>query len=347
MPKSSAELAEENRAATRKLVQSVVVAQGNIFIRDLLRRKKIPIGISKEEFEDNLLQAIEADQIGLADVTAWLDEVEGWGEQSVYLYNVPKAIAANPIWSSAEGVKKKLTPAQRKLWNVDSLAFPDKWELTAISFDGSSLRYVWHQRLETLLRRKDKDRREVIEGETYEFRAFLVRDDRAVLRFFFQPQKRMAAVFMQIPAEGDAHESALGMVRDEIKPLVDLDALKSFFASNVIKNLDQAALDNETAAKVKSKKTRLADASNYVEFANTSGGDGYSQSAAVRAVRRAVKPGSFAGSTGIFLYTARTPTDAERFVTVEIFGEERRIKLRAQLKASEVWDILDLLRKYE
>ncbi len=70
----------------------------------------------------------------------------------------------------------------------------------------------------------------------------------------------------------------------------------------------------------------------------------YSQSQPVRAVRRAVQPGVFAGSNGVFLYKARTYTNAERVISIEIFGEERRILLRAQLKADEVWDILDLLR---
>src|SRR4051812_24503842 len=113
MAKSNTGLAEESRAATRKLVQSVVMAQGNIFIRDLLRRKKIPMGVRKEQFEANLLRAINTDHIGLADVTGWLEEVEGWGEQSVYLYNVPKTIATDPVWNSAEGVKRSLSSAQR------------------------------------------------------------------------------------------------------------------------------------------------------------------------------------------------------------------------------------------
>jgi len=341
------ELAEENRTAVRRLVQSVVIAQGNIFIRDLLRRMKIPMGVRKEQFEANLLQAVDAGQIGIDDVTKWLEEVEGWGEQSVYLYNVSKTIEDDPLWKSVESVKRTLSPGHRELWNAKSLEFPDTWKLTGISYDDRSLRYIWHRRLETLVRRPDKDRREEIDGETYEFKAYLVRDDRSVLRFVLQLEKRLAAVFMQIPAVGNAHADALNMVRDATKQLVNWGVLKTFGASNVIKNLDQAALHDAVGAKVKSKKTRLSHASNYVEFANTSEKGSYSQSAPVRSVRLAVKPGNFAGSTGIFLYTARTHTSAERLVTFEIFGEESRILLRAQLKAEEVWDILDLLRNYE
>jgi hypothetical protein len=60
------------------------------------------MGVRKEQFKANLLRAINTDHIGLADVTGWLEEVEGWGEQSVYLYNVPKTIATDPVWNSAE-----------------------------------------------------------------------------------------------------------------------------------------------------------------------------------------------------------------------------------------------------
>jgi hypothetical protein len=160
-------------------------------------------------------------------------------------------------------------------------------------------------------------------------------------------EKRLAAVFMQLPIEGDSHDTARAMVREATDPLIPWDQLRPFSTSDAIKHLDQAALEQKVAAKVKSKKTRLTDADNYVEFANTSEDGGYVQSAAVRAVRRAVRPESFEGSAGIFLYSARTPTELERVITIEIFGEQRRIKLRAQLKANEVWEILEMLRGLE
>ncbi len=190
------------------------------------------------------------------------------------------------------------------------------------------------------------DRREKIEGDWYQFRAHLERPDRSVMRFVLQLEKRLAAVFMQIPAEGDEHQTLIRMVQEVTKPLVDWKALKPFSASDAIKNLDQAALENEAMAKVKSKKVRLTDADNYIELASTSE-NGYRQSEAIRSVRRAVKTESFAGNTGVFLYDARTPTQQHRPVKIDIFGEERRIKLWAQLKANEVWEILELLRNSE
>jgi hypothetical protein len=336
-----------DRRVARRLVESVVLAQGNIFIRELLRRKKLRIGTKKEDFEANLLEAIDAGDLGLADITEWLDEIEGWGDQHVYLYHLPQAYAADRIWRSADEVKKRIPKADIELWNAVSLQFPEEWALTGIFHGGDFLQYVWHERITTLLRRPGMDRREYIEGDWYQFRANLERPDRAVMRFVLHFGKGIAVAFLQIPAEGSAHQDALSMIQKATKPIVDWATLVPFSASDAIKNLDQAALENEAVAGVKSQKTRLTDAGNYIEFASTSQDAGYRQSAAVRSVRRAVKPESFAGNSGVFLYNAHTPTQLQRPVKIEIFGEQRRIRLWAQLKADEVWEILDLLRNAE
>lgn len=346
MAKLLSEVEKVDRAAAREMIRTVVMAQGNIFIRDLMRRKKIAVGVRKEQFETNLIKAINSGQITRADVVAWLGEVEGWGDQTVYLHKVPEALAREAHWASAEAVKGRLPKEQQEVWDKDSLTFPESWALTSISYRDRTLQYTWHQHLETLVRKPDKDHRQVIDGETYQFKAYLVRDDRAVLRFVLSLDKLLAAVFMQIPAEGNGHQAARDLVKDTVKPLVDWDRLNIFSTADVIRNLDQAALDDAIADKVKSRKTRLSDASNYVEFANTSDG-GYSDSEPVRAVRLAVRPGSLTGSGGLFVYKARTPTNAERLVLLEVSGEDRRIRLRAQLQAVEVWDILEMLRKYE
>jgi hypothetical protein len=336
-----------DRRAARRLVESVVLAQGNIFIRELLRRKKLRIGTKKEEFEANLLAAIEAGDLSLTDITDWLDEVEGWGDQHVYLYHLPDSYLADRSWRSAEEVKKRIPKADRELWNAVSLQFPETWTLTGIFHSGDTLQYVWHERIMTLLRKPRMDRREYIDGDWYQFRAHLERPDRAVMRLVFRFGKGIVAAFLQIPVEGSAHNDALSMIQKATKPILDWAELTPFSASDAIKNLDQAALENEAVAGVKSQKTRLTDAGNYIEFASTSQDAGYRQSAAVRSVRRAVRPENFAGNTGVFLYNARTPTKLARTVKIEIFGEQRRVRLWAQLKADEVWEILDLLRNAE
>jgi hypothetical protein len=330
-----------------ELTRSVVLAQGNIFIRELLRKKNLPIGTSKEEFEANLIGAIAAGKLELSDLVQWLEEVEGWGDQHIYAFRVPEEMAADPLWRSSENVREKLPPAHRKLWRARSLLFPAAWTLTSIDCENGILRYVWHQQANTLLRKPVMDRLETIAGDSYRFRAYLIRPDRSVLRFVLDLTKGLGGVFMQIPAEGDAHREALAMVRETTKPIVEWSKLDQFSASDAIKSLDRAAMrDQSEDAKIVSKRTRLTDAQRYVEFASASD-DGIYRSEALRSVRKSVKPAKFAGNTGIFFYHAKTPTNQKRPVTVEMFGQERRVKLRAQLRADEVWEIMQLLAKHQ
>jgi len=42
-----------------ELVRGIVLAQGNVFIKELLRSKDIKIGATKAYFEDNMLGAVQ------------------------------------------------------------------------------------------------------------------------------------------------------------------------------------------------------------------------------------------------------------------------------------------------
>ncbi len=99
----------------RALVRSIVVVQGNIFIRELLRKQGIRIGANKAEFEGGLRTAIAGGKLRLSQVRAWLEEVEGWGEQHAYLYHVPYEVLDDPKRNSAERVSASLPPQQQKL----------------------------------------------------------------------------------------------------------------------------------------------------------------------------------------------------------------------------------------
>ncbi|MFX7825231.1 hypothetical protein ABTK20_22785, partial [Acinetobacter baumannii] len=70
----------------KQIVGSIILSQGNDFIKELLRQNKIPIGTTKPEFGRNLSQAIETGALSQEMIEDWLRDVEGWGNQHVYLY---------------------------------------------------------------------------------------------------------------------------------------------------------------------------------------------------------------------------------------------------------------------
>ena len=129
----------EEAADLKRLAAGIIRAQGNRFVKDLLRDNGIRIGTNKAEFEANLNTAIENGDLTLNDVSAWLHSVEGWGNQHVYLYALSPSIR-NDL--NTVNIQKRVKAAKlNSVWNgVTTLAFPDKPELTSITFNDGVLR---------------------------------------------------------------------------------------------------------------------------------------------------------------------------------------------------------------
>ena len=123
---------QDDLEALRRLIQGITLAQGNIFIKELLRQKKIPLGATKAEFEKHMLAAIDNGTLQRADLEAWLDDVEGWGDQHIYLYNIPRAITSDALWRDPEHVHNRVVQANLgDVWEAPtSLRFPEEPELT-------------------------------------------------------------------------------------------------------------------------------------------------------------------------------------------------------------------------
>lgn len=107
----------------KELAHRVIVAQGNVFIKELLRASGAKIGTTKDDFASNLDAAIDAGLVTQEMLEAWLAEVEGWGDQHLYLV-VPPKIDQKAL---TRGVMASSHAAA--LGAVASLDFPDALEL--------------------------------------------------------------------------------------------------------------------------------------------------------------------------------------------------------------------------
>jgi hypothetical protein len=337
MAKTPPTLSEKD--ALLQLARGIVLAQGNTFIKELLREKNIRIGATKAEFEKNMLAAIESGELQREHIESWLNEVEGWGNQHIYIYTIPSAIRG-AMRDSGVLEKKIRAAGLLELWNKSlSLEFPRKSMLTGINQQGDQLTFVWHQGTEFAIRRKDMDRREEIQGDIYEFRAYRIRSDRSVTRFVARPKDGLAAIFIQSAWDEEEHQTLLREIRDVVNKIVPFDGLQRLVIEKAIKKLDGEALSRTS---VVAQSTRLSAAGAYVEFASTSTSGGYQEIGAVRDVRRAVQPQQFTGTNGSFLLP-RSDSDSQK-IRVKLYGEDRRVRLTHQMTQSEVWNVIEMIR---
>jgi hypothetical protein len=338
----TAEPLPSEKDALVRLAKGIVLAQGNVFIKELLRSRGIRIGATKADFEANMLEAIEKGELRRHHIDMWLNDVEGWGNQHVYFLKAPKSVSDDPIWHDPQKLESKIkTAGLGAQWNAHtSLEYPSAHALTGVYFEDGILSLVWHKGLELWIRDKQKDYKQEIDADLYEFRAHRMRGDRSVTRFELRPFDKMAAIFVQIAVEEEEHKTALESVKTTVNRLWPFDEFEPFPIANAIKKLDMHSLKGNG---ISAYSTRLNSGDAYVEFGAGSVQSSYQDSGPVRNVRLAVRQASFAGMNGTFGVPTTGDDDRQRKVRIQLFGKQRRIKLAAQMTATQVWGVLGLI----
>lgn len=147
----------------RRLVQDIILAQSNSYIKKLLHDHDVASGATKEQFEERLDRAITGGVITLDHLQAWIDETEGWGDEHAYLYRVPNGIC-HEISTGAQAAVAHARLGD--LWNAaPSLVFPKKRKLTGIYGANDELTFVWHQGVPFEERAPKKDKPPLAEDD--------------------------------------------------------------------------------------------------------------------------------------------------------------------------------------
>jgi hypothetical protein len=223
-----------SKADLKNAVRRIVLSQGNIFIKELLRSNGITIGSTKVDFAENLNKAIDEGKLTQAMVEAWLGEIEGWGNQHIYLFE-PPTFPHDQIRPALEA-----SDHAEALGRAVSYEFPDEFTLSAIDLTADHLSVTWHRSRSGWERAKSKDFQKDEGAERYEYRAYRERFDRSVLRFEWRLKDPFCAVLVQLPHEGDEHERALAQVWDDLKKVgIVSDALAKVRLSSAFKALSR------------------------------------------------------------------------------------------------------------
>lgn len=331
----------------KALVDGVIRAQGNEFIKDLLRRKQLPIGTNKAEFAEHLKAAIDAGTLRAEDIDDWLHEVEGWGNQHIYFYKLSPADARDPLWTDEAQLHRRVSSAGHGgKWAADtSLAFDTTLNLTGVhALDGGRLRFEWHQGITVEDRAPDKDFTRDEGDEAVQYRAYLLRRQRTVMRFEIRPRQRLAAAFVQVPVSSKEHEAALAEMWEVVSCVRPQDAFRPINMSTVIKKVDE----DTRPGRLRTNTVRLSTPGAWIAYGAEASDAAYREVHDANEARSAVATMTrFTGRRSNLLYAASRETDRkDRDVHVQLDGTRRRLWVRAQLTETQAWDLLNLLASY-
>lgn len=318
-------------AQLKALVKRVVVAQGNTFIKDLLRETESKIGATKQEFAQNLDDAIDEGRLTQARLEAWLAEVEGWGDQYVYVATAPTIDAAR----LRQGINA--SPMAHLNDAAASLEFPEELDLKQITVDDEHLSLVWHQGKEAWNRWSRKDFEQDEDIEHYRYLAYRQRLDRSVVRFEWRfgddyclvlihrnPDIRHSEVFEAVG------ETLSQFGCDEV-PLRLLPLMQAIITSAQRANGVQS--------------TRFERDSGYVELGSNLPGMGIEAVESVRVVLQAVDTDQFDRAKGMLNFVS-LHHGTSRDISVEVFGAEAKLRIWAQCKREDVLTVLGLIWEY-
>lgn len=335
--------------SARQLVRDVILAQSNVFIKELLIGKGIRGGATKADFQKQLDDEIAAGNLTYEELKAWVEETEGWGDEHIYLYKIPTPVTRllGQAAYAEERVRKGKLAA---VWNADpSLEFPPVRKLTSIQFGERELTFVWHQGTQFEKRAKEKDFERVEEdGERYLYKAWRIASRRSVTRIVIRPY--FAAVFLPSLSEPKTHAEERASLFEEIAGIVRMHDWPLYSMGEAIKVLDAASLRSRAKESLRARHTRLtAKAGGYVEFASETDMS-YADVKPLRDVRHAVQSGQFRGTGGDFqlLLGSRTNGNGEpkvQPVKVQLYGDFDRIRLWVRLTRNDVWEILKKIPK--
>jgi len=343
-------MAADDKERLKTLVEGVVLAQGNEFIKVLLRRKHLPIGTTKADFVEHLRAAIDSGQLTSSDIEQWLHEVEGWGNnQHVYLYRMPRQLAVSALWTNENAIRRLVTGAGHgDVWAAEtSYAFPEELTLTGIHYFEVAaerrLRFEWHQGVETLVRVPQKDFDEVEADEQYHYKAYAKRRERTVVRFEVRPGLRLAAAFVQVPTTSNEHESTLAEMWNVVGAVAAQSQFTEFNLAKAIRKIDE----DISPGPMRTNRVRLVTPGAFVTYGATATTAAYRDVQDANDARKAVSTiGAFTGGAADVLYTAPAMATKDKDIQVRLDGQNRRIWIRAQLTETQMWSLLTRVASY-
>jgi hypothetical protein len=328
----------------------LVLLQGNRFIRELLRSKELPLGTNKEQFEAHLREAIADGRLTPADVQEWLGDVEGWGNQHVFVFDVPDR-TADSVRQREAFVERLTASGLEGLLDAEIPLDPgEELALATIRHAEAGISFLWVRGSAALIRRKDLDYDDEIQGDEIEYHAYERRWSRVAARFEWRFESNLAAVLIARREERD-YAQQRDMVLEVVDSAIGAERVgwSALDIARVITQLDSAGLDAAEAGAeqaVRVNFTVFQGAAASVRLAAASQAGSYQEDAAVREVRRAVNPGQFVGGSGDCYLTPTVEPEARRELHLRLYGREQRVLLWGKMTAEEVWAVVFDLRTH-
>lgn len=201
----------------------LVCSHTNPQLRRLLQAYGLPVSGSKAVIEARIREALANDIIQPSNLVVFLNEVDGWGNQHLYLYRVSQPELDR--WSTERKFRNRLEAAGclDLADRILPVYMPDDPTLSSITWDDRRFRFVWvHQRT---WEQREIEHDSEDEHSDLVYRAYRVREARAVNWFEIDGVNGTAVLSIQTLPSGTKYEAARDELLEQIRGIFPVNSL--------------------------------------------------------------------------------------------------------------------------
>jgi len=307
-------------------------------IREFLAQVSLPRSGTKDILRERLAEFLETDSERAVQLVEFLNEIEGWGNQHLYLYKSSAALCSR--WRSEAHVTSVLK-RNRTLGLLNQprpVVLPEKRTVSEIRWSPARLRIIWNERREWFVRDEEADK-EADDGETV-FRAWKRNIARATLAFDWDLATGDAMIMIQRLPSGTNYPE----IRDELlEALTPFVAVRDFDITRVSVAIQPLQLNR---AEVRERRINWETVRGG-KASFTSAGKRYAVNAD-ETLRRMADAGKndVQGSLGNFYWLAGKGRTLKEEAHTILHRKDQRVALAGEKRESEVRHVVGRIRAH-
>lgn len=303
-------------------------------VQAFLGERGLPRTGTKGHLRERVVESLEGGAFRVLDLITLLDQIEGWGNQHVYLYRSGDAVAAP--WRRSARVEAILREnrCHGLLNRRRPLLLPTKPTLSSIAWSEQRVRFVWIERREWDERLTAED----FSNDGIHYRAYRRGLERGITSFDWDLISGDAALMIQRLPTGTDYMRVRDRFENELEPLVRLESFDRVRASRAIGRIEASA---EIRRRQVAQETRLGSRATFVSRGRKR--DAFQDDPDLRASRAALQ--NSAAVLGNF-YWLPAPGKLKREVHVKLYAQDQRAGLFGELDEDDVRYVLSRIRHH-
>ena len=226
----------------RSLIIDYLMALKASYIREFLEQHELAKSGTKDELRERVVEVLDEGDLTYPDLVRWIDQIEPWGKQHVYLFTGPEGRLIDN-WRDEQWVRRRL-----EQYHVDQyfnahipLILPSELSLSSIGYSNNTVRIAAVERREYWERDQDKDEvRHTEDGEEVELRAFVHHVKRGMVSFEWNLTSNNAMLQISQLHRGTKYEVVRERFEALVQPWLDISHFSPIGLSRVIARLHEA-----------------------------------------------------------------------------------------------------------